>query len=108
RKRISELALATYKALNVRDWCRIDMRMDAHNRPQVLEINPLPGIIPDPEEHSNLPTMWYSMGLTYEQLINTVLYHAAARYGLKMKFKKSLVVKDLQKRVEQAYKRSRK
>ncbi|MEM3877281.1 MAG: ATP-grasp domain-containing protein, partial [Candidatus Woesearchaeota archaeon] len=42
RKRISELALATYKALNVRDWCRIDMRMDAHNRPQVLEINPLP------------------------------------------------------------------
>jgi len=103
RKRIEAIALQTYKALNVRDWCRIDIRLDSKNRPNVLEINPLPGIIPDPEEHSNLPTMWYSMGLKYEQLINTVLYHAAKRYGLNLKFKRGMVINDIKKRVEKAY-----
>ncbi|MCX6710887.1 MAG: ATP-grasp domain-containing protein [Candidatus Woesearchaeota archaeon] len=107
KRRIEKIAIQTYRALNVRDWCRIDMRLGKHNRPYVLEINPLPGIGPDPVEHSNLPAMWYSMGLKYEQLINTVLYYAMKRAGINHNFKDSLAVKDLKKYVRRANRKVR-
>ncbi|MCX6709796.1 MAG: ATP-grasp domain-containing protein [Candidatus Woesearchaeota archaeon] len=97
KKRIEKLAVDTYRVLECRDWSRVDIRLGKRNRPYVLEINPLPGIPPDPSEHGCLPSIWYSMGLKYEQLINTVLYHAMKRYGIEGKLREAHIIKDLKR-----------
>ena len=38
-----------FDVLRCRDWCRIDVRLDAQGHPHILELNPLPGILPKPE-----------------------------------------------------------
>jgi D-alanine-D-alanine ligase len=71
-RRIEETALAAYHALGCRDWARVDIRLDAAGVPNVLELNPLPGIIPDPAQHSCFPTAAAAAGMPYAQLIQTV------------------------------------
>ncbi|MBI3267693.1 MAG: D-alanine--D-alanine ligase [Planctomycetes bacterium] len=80
--RIRELCLDAYRVLRCRDWCRIDVRCDASGEPFVLELNPLPGILPKPEDNSCLPKAARAGGLDYPSLINTVLDLGCARYGL--------------------------
>ncbi len=65
-------ALAAYRALECRDWCRIDVRCDATGRPMVVELNPLPGILPDPRDNSCFPKAARAAGMTYDELIRTV------------------------------------
>ncbi len=65
-------ALAAYHALDCRDWCRIDIRCDAANRPMVVELNPLPGVLPDPRDNSCFPKAARAAGMTYDELIRTV------------------------------------
>jgi D-alanine-D-alanine ligase len=65
-------ALAAYHALECRDWCRVDMRCDAAGRPMVVELNPLPGILPDPRDHSCFPKAAAAAGMSYDDLIRTV------------------------------------
>jgi hypothetical protein len=45
-------------------------------------VNPLPGILPDPDAHSCLPAAARKAGIDYDQLILTVLGHALERHGL--------------------------
>lgn len=66
---IRETALAAYRAIGCRDWGRVDVRLDADGVPNVLEINPLPGVIPDPDEHSCFPWAASVAGMTYDRLI---------------------------------------
>ncbi len=73
RERISQLALAAYRALGCRDWARVDLRLDADGRPQVLEVNPLPGIIPDPAANSCFPLAAARAGISYPELIQRVV-----------------------------------
>ena len=79
---IERTALAAYRVLRCRDWARIDLRCDEHGVPHVLEINPLPGIHPDPATNSCLPTAARAAGLDYADMILGVLRAAAARHGL--------------------------
>lgn len=79
---IKETVLKTYKVLRCRDWSRIDIRLDKNNVPSIIEINPLPGILPNPEENSCFPKAARTAGLNYNDLINKVLYSAAKRHGL--------------------------
>jgi D-alanine-D-alanine ligase len=65
-------ALAAYRALECRDWCRIDIRCDAANRPMVVELNPLPGILPDPRDNSCFPKAARAAGMSYDELIREV------------------------------------
>ena len=65
-------AIAAYHALDCRDWSRIDIRCDAEGLPHVVELNPLPGILPDPRENSCFPKAARAAGMSYEQLIRTV------------------------------------
>ena len=44
---VEPVALAAWRALGCRDGGRIDLRLDGAGRPQVLELNPLPGLHPD-------------------------------------------------------------
>jgi D-alanine-D-alanine ligase len=79
---ITEVCTRAYRVLDCRDWSRIDLRLDAHGRPHILEVNPLPGILPKPEDNSCFPKAARAAGMTYNQLITTVLDHALARCGL--------------------------
>ncbi len=65
-------ALAAYRALDCRDWCRIDVRCDAAGNPMVVELNPLPGILPDPRDNSCFPKAARAAGMDYDELIRTV------------------------------------
>lgn len=71
--RIQAAALAAYRAIGCRDWARVDLRLDAQDAPQVLEINPLPGIIPDPAANSCFPRAAAAAGMAYADLIQTVV-----------------------------------
>ncbi len=80
--KIEEICRRTFEVLNCRDWSRIDVRLDAAGTPNVLEINPLPGILPDPEEHSCYPMASRAVGMDYDLMINSVLNAAIKRLGL--------------------------
>jgi D-alanine-D-alanine ligase len=79
---IKETAVRTYKTLRCRDWSRIDVRLDKNNVPNIIEVNPLPGILPDPKENSCYPKAARTAGLSYSQMINKVLSSALKRYNL--------------------------
>ncbi|MBI5022507.1 MAG: D-alanine--D-alanine ligase [Ignavibacteriales bacterium] len=81
-KEIVEISKQAYKILRCRDWCRIDVRLDSKGTPNIIELNPLPGILPKPEDNSCFPKAARAAGLTYNQLIQSVLLLAAQRYGL--------------------------
>lgn len=81
-EKIKQIALKTYKVLRCKDWSRIDMRLDEEGIPNVIEINPLPGVLPNPNDNSCYPKAARAAGLTYEQMINKVLLTAAKRYNL--------------------------
>src|SRR5438445_437096 len=70
---IERVALAAYHARGYRDWCRVDVRLDAAGAPNVVELNPLPGIIPDPSMNSCFPKAARVAGLSYDELIQEVV-----------------------------------
>jgi D-alanine-D-alanine ligase len=80
--RIKSLVRDTCDILRIRDWCRIDIRLDEKGHPNILEVNPLPGILPNPEENSCLPKAARTAGYSYAGLIHRVVDEAAKRYGL--------------------------
>lgn len=82
-KKIHRLVERTCEVLRVRDWCRIDIRLDEKEEPNILEVNPLPGILPNPEDNSCLPKAARTAGYSYSGLVLRVVEEAAARYGLK-------------------------
>jgi D-alanine-D-alanine ligase len=79
---IEQVVLAAYRALGCRDWSRIDVRLDGDGAPHVIEVNPLPGILPDPADNSCLPKAARAAGLSYDELIQACLVHAAERQGV--------------------------
>jgi D-alanine-D-alanine ligase len=74
--------LAAYRVLRCRDWARIDVRCDARGRPHIIEVNPLPGVLPDPQQNSCFPKAARAAGMDYAAMIGAVLGAAAARYEL--------------------------
>jgi D-alanine-D-alanine ligase len=82
RIEIERICLQAYRILRCRDWCRIDVRLDAAGRPHILELNPLPGILPRPEDNSCFPKAARAAGMAYNQLIKRVLDIGCRRYGI--------------------------
>src|SRR6185436_4691618 len=79
---IERVTLDAFRVLGCRDWARIDVRLDAAGNPNVLEVNPLPGILPDPADNSCLPKAARAAGIGYDELLQSCLKHAAARQGV--------------------------
>jgi D-alanine-D-alanine ligase len=79
---IESLCRKAYTILRCRDWCRVDVRLDAQGIPHIIELNPLPGILPNPEDNSCFPKAARAAGIQYNKLLQTVLALAAQRYGL--------------------------
>jgi D-alanine-D-alanine ligase len=81
-RQIEQTVLAAYRILRCRDWARIDVRCDARGVPHVLEVNPLPGVLPDPEMNSCFPKAARAAGMDYGSMIRAVLRAGAARHGI--------------------------
>jgi D-alanine-D-alanine ligase len=81
-RKIKETVLNAYNVLRCKDWSRIDVRLDNKGVPNIIEINPLPGILPNPEENSCFPKAARTAGVDYTEMINKVLLAAAKRYNL--------------------------
>ena len=82
RREIEQVALHAYYVLGCCDWSRIDVRLDAAGRPNVVEVNPLPGILPNPADNSCFPKAARAAGLSYDELIQRCVVLAAERQGL--------------------------
>lgn len=82
RKEIERVTLEAYRVLGCRDWSRIDVRLDSRGMPNVVEVNPLPGILPDPADNSCFPKAARAAGMSYDELIQSCLKLAAARQGV--------------------------
>jgi D-alanine-D-alanine ligase len=78
-REIEQVALDAYRAVGCRDWCRVDVRVDRFGVPNVIELNPLPGIIPDPAMNSCFPKAARVAGLGYDELIHEVVQTAWRR-----------------------------
>ena len=74
--------MKTYEKLRCRDWSRVDVRLNKNGIPNIIEINPLPGIMPDPTENSSFPKAARAAGISYNELIQAALYAACKRYSL--------------------------
>ena len=81
-KRIRALVIRALNVLGVQDWARVDLRLDATGKPNLLELNPLPGILPDPGENSALPAAARAAGYDYDELILKVAAIALRRFCL--------------------------
>lgn len=80
---IEKICRDAFNVLDIKDWCRIDIRLDMKGQPHILELNPLPGILPDPKSNSCFPKAARAAGMGYDGLINAVLEAACKRHGLK-------------------------
>jgi len=78
KKKISELAVKTYNAIECRDFGRIDFRVDEKGIPYVLEINPLPSL----STEDVFMLIAKNIGISYEEIIGRILKTALTRYKL--------------------------
>jgi D-alanine-D-alanine ligase len=76
RRDVEDVALATWRCLGCRDAGRVDIRLDEHGAPQMLEVNPLAGLTPG---HSDLPIMAELSGMDYRSLIAAIVTCARER-----------------------------
>jgi D-alanine-D-alanine ligase len=79
---IEAVSKDAFGALDVRDWCRIDVRLDSVGTPHIIELNPLPGILKDPKCNSCFPKAARAAGMTFTDMVNSVLDAARQRYGI--------------------------
>lgn len=76
---IEEMAVRAYRALDCKDFARVDIRCDARGNPFFLEINPLAGLNP---LHSDLCIIARHNGIAYEELIGRILHSSMTRHHL--------------------------
>jgi D-alanine-D-alanine ligase len=79
RAEIEHVVLRAYDVLGCRDWSRVDVRLDADGGANIVEVNPLPGILPDAADNSCLPKAARAAGIDYDGLIGACLIAAADR-----------------------------
>lgn len=77
--KIRNLAVETYQAMRCRDYARIDIRCDKDGIPHILEVNALPSLIPN---GSSFATMAEAAGISFDNLVSTILTFACERYGI--------------------------
>jgi len=71
--------LQAHIPLGALDISRVDIRLDMNGNPQLMEINPLPGLTPG---YSDICIQAAVDGIRYEDFILEILYLAAGRWEL--------------------------
>jgi D-alanine-D-alanine ligase len=81
RDELNWLAAAVFRITGCADVARVDFRLDADDgdKPYILEVNPLPGLYPG---LSDLVLEAGAAGLSYNELINSILDAGCVRHGL--------------------------
>lgn len=81
---LKKICLNVWDALNIRDWCRLDIRCDKKNQPYVLEINSPAGLLP-PEisTTSYFPLAARAAGIQYNDLLSLLILTGLKRCGIK-------------------------
>jgi D-alanine-D-alanine ligase len=74
-RRAKEIALKAYRIMGLRDYGRIDMRLDKHGQLFVLEVNPNPDI----SDSAGFARSTRAYGLTIEEAINKIVEYALER-----------------------------
>jgi D-alanine-D-alanine ligase len=77
KKKISDLALKSYNAVECRDFGRVDFRVDKEGKPYVLEINPLPSL----STEDVFMVVAKEVSISYEEMIGKILNSAFKRYN---------------------------
>lgn len=77
REQISQTALTAFKLLGCRGYARVDMRLDAEEVPNVLEVNPNPDISPG----YGAARQAKAAGMTYSQLIEKIVMFALEEHS---------------------------
>jgi D-alanine-D-alanine ligase len=75
RDRLISVSKSTYRALGLRGYGRVDLRLHPERGPVVLEVNPNPDLSPD----AGLARAGERGGFSYAQLIGRILDEALAR-----------------------------
>ncbi len=75
KEKIEKMALASYEALECRDYARIDFRLNQKNIPYVIEVNPNPDISPD----TGFVRSASYAGIKYEELLYRISTFALTR-----------------------------
>jgi len=86
KRLLERLSFDIWYSLDVKDFARIDFRMNNEGKLFFLEINPIPGMDLDTEENdlSFYPYMAMKSGYTYDELVRKLLESACARHGLRL------------------------
>ncbi|MDH3523674.1 MAG: hypothetical protein OES32_08820 [Acidobacteriota bacterium] len=74
-----KLALDAWRALRGRDAGRVDIRLDAEERPNVLEINPIPGLRRTDSDFTITTSL---LGISYEELLARIMASLHTRLDL--------------------------
>jgi len=77
-EKIQQIAVATFEALRLRDYGRIDMRLAHDHEVYVIEANPNPFIAKD----EDLPNAAASCGMGYTDFIEEIVQEASVRKAL--------------------------
>ncbi len=80
---IENLCLAAWKALEINDFCRMEVRIDKDSKLYVLDVNSPPGTVP-PEIFNTgyLPFAGRAKGYDYENLLSKIIESGLKRYNL--------------------------
>ena len=74
---VQATSLAAFRALECEGWARVDLIVDREQRPWLLEINTSPGMT----DHSLVPMAARAQGLSYDELVLSVLAGARLKIG---------------------------
>ncbi len=74
-EQIKTISLSIAELFGCRDYCRVDLRLTKNNVPYILEVNPNPDISKD----AGFPRAAKSHGLSYEELLVTIINFALDR-----------------------------
>lgn len=74
-KEIARMSLAAWRVVQCNDYARVDFRLDEHDRPFILEINPNPDIAPG----GGFAAALHSASIPFSTFVRTMVRNARAR-----------------------------